>query len=171
MLQRAFAPNSRAAVPPVLAFVLATGCGAIAANLYYAQPLAAMIAAEFGIPGAASGFVVTLTQIGYGLGLLFLVPLGDIIENRRLVVMTTLLAGCALLLMATTQNATGFMVGALGLGVASTVVQILLPYSAQISSDAARGRARELHREILRLRVVEHDRRGRLLGVELVFFG
>lgn len=140
MLQRAFAPNSRAAVPPVLAFVLATGCGAIAANLYYAQPLAAMIAAEFGIPGAASGFVVTLTQIGYGLSLLFLVPLGDIIENRRLVVTTTLLAGCALLLMATTQNATGFMVGALGLGVASTVVQILLPYSAQISSDAARGR-------------------------------
>jgi predicted MFS family arabinose efflux permease len=136
---RAAVPD-RAAVTPLLAFVLALGCGAIAANLYYAQPLAALIAADFAIPSAASGFVVTLTQIGYGLGLLFVVPLGDIVENRRLVVTMTLLAGCALLFMATTASATGFMAGALALGAASTVVQILLPYSAQISPDAMRGR-------------------------------
>lgn len=131
---------ARIAVTPILAFVLSLGCGAIAANLYYAQPLVAMIATGFGIPSAASGFVVTLTQTGYGLGLIFLVPLGDIVENRRLVVITTMLAGCTLLLMAMTSNAVGFMAGALMLGIASTVVQILLPYAAQISPDAVRGR-------------------------------
>ena len=141
MSQRALASTpAGATVTPILAFVLALGCGAIAANLYYAQPLAAEIAADFAIPSTASGFVVTLTQIGYGLGLLFLVPLGDIVENRRLVVITTLLAGCAMLLMALTPSAAGFMLGALALGVTSTVVQILLPYSAHISPDAMRGR-------------------------------
>jgi MFS family permease len=123
MSERALASApARAAMAPLLAFVLALGCGAIAANLYYAQPLAAMIAADFAIPAAASGFVVTLTQIGYGLGLLFVVPLGDIVENRRLVVTMTLLAGGALLFMATTDHAIGFMAGALALGSASTVV-------------------------------------------------
>src|SRR5690242_16037129 len=120
MSERALA-LAHVAVTPIIAFVLALGCGAIAANLYYAQPLAAMIAAAFGIANAASGFVVTLTQIGYGLGLIFLVPLGDIVESRRLVVIATALAGCALLLMATTPSAAGFMIGALALGVASTV--------------------------------------------------
>ena len=140
MLERAFAPRALAAVSPILVFALAIGCGAIAANLYYAQPLAALIGAAFGIPAAAAGFVVTLTQIGYGIGLLFLVPLADIVENRRLVVIVTACAGGALLLMAIAQNIFLFMAGALALGIASTVVQILLPYSTQISPNAMRGR-------------------------------
>jgi len=140
MLESSFARPAHAAVSPVLAFVLAIGCGAVAANLYYAQPLAALIGTAFGVPTAAAGLVVTLTQIGYGLGLLFLVPLGDVIENRRLVVIATACAGGALLLMAIAQNVVLFMVAALMLGVASTVVQILLPYSAQISPDSVRGR-------------------------------
>src|SRR6185437_12515351 len=140
MLESSFARPAHAAVSPVLAFVLAIGCGAVAANLYYAQPLAALIGTAFGVPTAAAGLVVTRTQIGYGLGLLFLVPLGDVIENRRLVVIATACAGGALLLMAIAQNVVLFMVAALMLGVASTVVQILLPYSAQISPDSVRGR-------------------------------
>lgn len=71
---------------PALTFLLATACGLIAANLYYAQPLAGIIGAELGLSAGATGLIVTLTQIGYGVGLLFVVPLGDLIENRRLVV-------------------------------------------------------------------------------------
>jgi predicted MFS family arabinose efflux permease len=123
-----------------LAFALALGCGLIAANLYYAQPLTGPIGIALDIPFAATGILVTLTQIGYGLGLLFVVPLGDIIENRRLVVTATCVAGLALVVMAMAPLAAVFMAAALVLGAASTSVQILLPYAAQLTPAANRGR-------------------------------
>ena len=76
-----------------LTFVLATACGLTVANLYYSQPLLDLIADAFGVSQGAATVVVTLTQIGYALGLLFLLPLGDLVENRRL--STRLLAGAA----------------------------------------------------------------------------
>jgi len=66
-----------------LTFLLAIACGLTAANLYYAQPLAGPISAALGLSSKATGLIVTMTQIGYGLGLLLIVPLGDLIENRR----------------------------------------------------------------------------------------
>src|SRR5882757_5237405 len=65
--------------------LLAFACGLIAANLYYAQPLAGPIGVALGLSPGATGLIVTLTQIGYGIGLLFIVPLGDLVETRRLV--------------------------------------------------------------------------------------
>ena len=65
--------------------MLAAACGLIAANVYYAQPLAGEIGRAIGLSPEASGLVVTLTQVGYGAGLLLIVPLGDLIENRLLV--------------------------------------------------------------------------------------
>ena len=61
--------------------------GVTAANLYYAQPLVAMISHALGLAPAAAGLVVTFTQMGYGLGVLLVVPLGDILENKRLMLM------------------------------------------------------------------------------------
>lgn len=71
---------------PRLIALFAVACGLIVANIYYAQPLAGPIAEALGISAGATGTIVTLTQIGYGLGLLFVVPLGDLLETRRLVV-------------------------------------------------------------------------------------
>ncbi len=127
-------------VTPVLAFVLALGCGLIAANLYYSQPLTGPIGAAFAIPPAQTGLFVTLTQIGYGLGLLFVVPLGDLIENRKLVVTAVCAAGTALMAMSAARNAEIFLLGALFLGVASTAVQVLLPYATHLTQEAHRGR-------------------------------
>ena len=62
-----------------ITFLLALSCGLIAANLYYAQPLVGPIAAELGIGPQAAGLIVTMTQLGYGAGLLLIVPLGDLI--------------------------------------------------------------------------------------------
>lgn len=71
--------------PPFLkgnqVLMVALACGVIVANLYYAQPLIGLIRADIGLSVAASGLIVTLTQIGYGIGLLLIVPLGDLVET------------------------------------------------------------------------------------------
>ncbi|SMP78304.1 Predicted arabinose efflux permease, MFS family [Noviherbaspirillum suwonense] len=120
--------------------LFAVACGLIVANLYYGQPLAGPIAAELGMSPAAAGLLVTLTQVGYGLGLLFIVPLGDILENRRLVL--TLIACCALALLsaAMVRSAPVFLAAAAAIGFTSVTVQILVPWSAHLASDANRGR-------------------------------
>lgn len=63
-------------------------CGAIVANIYYAQPIIGLIAPDIGLSDTMASFIVSLTQIGYALGLFFLVPLGDLLENRRLMIIT-----------------------------------------------------------------------------------
>lgn len=65
---------------------LAFCCGAVVANLYYAQPIVELIAPQIGLSSANASLIVSLTQFGYALGLLLLVPLADLMENRRLVV-------------------------------------------------------------------------------------
>ena len=74
--------------------LLAAACGLIVANIYYAQPLIGPIAQSLGLPPQAAGLIVTLSQIGYGAGLLFVVPLGDLIENRKLALLHQLQRGC-----------------------------------------------------------------------------
>ena len=78
-------PDRSASISNWVTFLLALSCGLIVANIYYAQPLVGPIAAELGLSLKAAGLVVTMTQIGYGVGLFFIVPLGDLVENRRLV--------------------------------------------------------------------------------------
>ena len=67
-----------------LILLLAISCGMAVANIYYAQPLIGLIAPSIGLGPAVAGLVVTLTQLGYCAGLILLVPLGDLVENRRL---------------------------------------------------------------------------------------
>ena len=82
--------------PGWLALLLASACGLIVANLYYAQPLIGLISASLGLEPGAAGLIVTLAQVGYGLGLLFIVPLGDLVENRLLVLILVGLCTLAL---------------------------------------------------------------------------
>jgi predicted MFS family arabinose efflux permease len=89
---------------------------------------------------SATGLIVTLTQIGYGIGLLFVVPLGDLLETRRLV-LVALAATCASLLAAAFSHHAGiFLLASLVLGVSSTAVQILVPYAAHLAPAHMRGR-------------------------------
>src|SRR3954469_15306222 len=85
------APSGQRVVPGWMTLFLAAACGLIVANNYYAQPLVGPISAELGLSPKAAGLIVSLTQIGFGAGLLLLVPLGDLFENRRLVAW---LVGC-----------------------------------------------------------------------------
>jgi predicted MFS family arabinose efflux permease len=138
-----------------ITILLAAACGLIVANLYYAQPLVGPISSAIGLSSEAAGFVVTLTQIGYGIGLLFVVPLGDILENRRLVVTSLLLTAIALTIAAVAKTATLFLAASLFIGIGSVAAQVLVPYAAHLSPEASRGR------------VVGNVMSGLLLGIML----
>lgn len=128
------------AVSQRLTFVLAAACGMVAANIYYAQPLIAPISAALGLSHAAAGLIVTMTQIGYGTGLLFIVPLGDLVENRMLICTVITLGAAALLAAAFTTHALPFLIAALFIGLGSVAVQIIIPYAAHLAPEAIRGR-------------------------------
>lgn len=127
-------------ISPALTFLLATACGLIAANLYYGQPLAGIIGAELGLSAGATGLIVTLTQIGYCVGLLFVVPLGDLVENRKLVVGSVSMAVLSLVAAAFAPHATPFLIAAFLVGVSSVAVQVIVPYAAHMAPHAIRGR-------------------------------
>lgn len=121
-------------------FLLASACGLVAANIYYAQPLAGVIGPELGLSAAATGLIVTLTQIGYGLGLLFVVPLGDLVENRKLIVGTVATAVLALIAAALAPHAGPFLFAMFLVGVSSVAVQMIVPFAAHMTPAAIRGR-------------------------------
>ena len=123
-----------------LTVLLAMSCGVIVANLYYAQPLIAPIAADLGISPQSGGLIVTMTQLGYCVGLLLIVPLGDLIENRRLVVAVTSLGTLALLGAALSTRPLPFLAAGVLIGVGSVAVQILIPYAGHLAPEATRGR-------------------------------
>jgi len=131
-------------------------CGAIVANIYYAQPIIELIAPDIGLTPAMASLIVSLTQIGYALGLFFLVPLGDLLENRRLMIITTVVAIASLLGAAFTEQPNLFLLVSLLIGFSSVSVQILIPLAAHLAPAESRGR------------VVGSIMGGLLLGILLV---
>ncbi len=115
-------------------------CGAIVANIYYAQPIIGLIAPDIGLTNTMASLIVSLTQIGYALGLFFLVPLGDLLENRRLMIITTLVAIVSLLGAAFTDQPNVFLLISLLVGFSSVSVQILIPLAAHLAPEETRGR-------------------------------
>ena len=121
--------------------LLATASGLIVANLYYAQTLVGPISAATGLSASLAGLIVTLTQIGYATGLLLIVPLGDLVENRVLVVRSLLFTSVALLVAAFSTSGTVFLAASLAIGLGSVAAQVLVPYAAHLSPQATRGQA------------------------------
>ncbi|MEY9964162.1 putative MFS family arabinose efflux permease [Streptacidiphilus sp. MAP12-16] len=119
---------------------LAFACGASVANLYYAQPLLSPIGHAFGVGQGAATVVVTATQVGYALGLALLLPLGDLLENRRLASRTLLLTAGALAMAAVAPDFWIFLVLSALIGVTSVVAQILVPLAAHLAPPEARGK-------------------------------
>ncbi len=123
-----------------MVFFLAAACGLIVANIYYSQPLVGMIAPSIGLKPGLASLIVTLTQLGYAGGLLALVPLGDIIENRRLLSLTVLASVPALLLAGFAGSGAMFLVAGALVGITSVAVQMLVPLAANLAPDHLRGR-------------------------------
>ena len=128
-------------ISPGMVRLLAMSAGLIVANLYYAQTLVGPISAATGLSPEAAGLIVTLTQVGYALGLLFIVPLGDLLENRRLVFTALLATAAALVAAAFSTSAWVFLAASLGIGLGSVAAQILVPFAAHLSREETRGQA------------------------------
>ncbi|MBI6752326.1 MFS transporter [Pseudomonas syringae] len=125
---------------PAMVMLFAFCCGAIVANIYYAQPIIELIAPDVGLSSTAASLIVSLTQIGYALGLFFLVPLGDLLENRRLMLVTTVVAILSLLGAAFAEQPNVFLLVSLLVGFSSVSVQMLIPLAAHLAPEESRGR-------------------------------
>ncbi len=110
------------------------------ASNYYVQPLLATIRHSFGVGPGAAGLLVTTSQIGYAVGLLLLVPLGDLLERRRLVVVMSCITAASLVGMATAPSLAVLYAFSVVAGATSVVAQILVAFSASLARDAERGR-------------------------------
>ena len=122
-----------------ITIVLAVACGLTVANLYYAQPLLGPIADTFGVSEGTSALVVTVTQLGYALGLALLLPLGDLLENRALASRMLLLTALALAGLAFAPGFGTFVALAALVGVTSVVAQILVPLAAHYAPPGQAG--------------------------------
>ena len=129
------------ALSRALILLMATATGLAVASNYYAQPLLHSIAAQFGLSTASAGSVVIAAQLSYGAGLLLLAPLGDLIEQRRLIVGMVVIATLGLVISALSPSLPWLLLGTVLTGLFSVVAQVLVPMAAALAAPQERGRA------------------------------
>jgi predicted MFS family arabinose efflux permease len=131
------------AAPPrslrLITLTLAVACGATVANLYYAQPLLAQIATSFHVSQGVATTAVTATQIGYAVALLLVLPLGDLLEVKRLASRLLVATALALVVAAAAPSLWVFLVASVAVGGTSVVAQILVPFAAHLAPADQRG--------------------------------
>lgn len=133
--------QDKAGLPRLTALIFAVACGLSVANIYFAHPLLDAIARDFPIDPASVGIVVTVTQIGYALGLFFIVPLGDLFDRRKLVATQAVLSALALAVVGLSPSAAVLLASLAAVGLLAVVVQVLVAYAADLAAPAERGRA------------------------------
>lgn len=128
-----------AGISPGLTAIFAIACGMMVANIYYAQALIGAITPALGLRPSVGGMIVTLTQLGYGAGLFFIVSLADRIENKRLILVLTLGACAGLVGCVLARSATGFLLCSFVTGFCSVGTQIMVPLAAHLAPEERRG--------------------------------
>lgn len=132
--------TQQAPLSSALIVLMAIATGLAVASNYYPQPLLASIAKAFDLSVNQAGSIVTVAQLGYACGLMFLVPLGDMFERRRLIVIMTLLSATGLLMTAMSPTLTLMLIGTALTGLFSVVAQILVPLAATLAEPERRGK-------------------------------
>lgn len=120
--------------------LMSVAAGLSVAGNYFAQPLLDVIGRDLHLSASTAALVVTVAQVGYGLGLLLLVPLGDLLERRRLAVTLTAATAVFLTVTASAPNAALLLTGTALTGLASVAAQVVVPYAATLAAPAERGR-------------------------------
>lgn len=123
-----------------LILIMSVASGLTVANIYYIQPLLAEIAQYYHVTQGYSGLLATLTQIGYALGLLLILPLADIIEKRKLILTMLLGAAISLLILFFSPTITIALFASFGIGFCSVIPQLLIPFAAQLANPKERGK-------------------------------
>jgi predicted MFS family arabinose efflux permease len=142
-IQATHTPAAPAAAPALsasLVLLLATGAGLAVAALYYSQPMLGVLGADIGASARAVGFVPTLTQLGYALGILLLAPLGDRYDRRRIILMKAAVLCVALLLAGAAPSIAVLLVASLVIGLSATLAQDIVPAAATLAPETSRGK-------------------------------
>lgn len=127
------------ALGSALTLLLATATGLAVASLYYVQPLLGLLSTQFGVGSAAIGLLPTLTQLGYGVAILLLSPLGDRYDRRRIIVVKAAALVAALAFTAAAPSFAVLCVASIAIGLAATLAQDLVPAAATLAPEAQRG--------------------------------
>lgn len=127
-------------LPAALVFFLAAGAGLSVASLYYSQPMLGVLGADIGASDRAVGWVPTLTQLGYALGILLLAPLGDRYDRRRIILAKAAVLALALLIAAIAPSIGLLLVASLVIGLAATLAQDIVPSAAHLAPESQRGK-------------------------------
>ena len=130
---------TRRSLPRSLVLLLAFAAGQAVAGTFYAQPLLDEIAAGFGIGEGSAGVVIAVTQVGYAAGLVLLVPLGDVVERRRLILVQLVLGALALAAAGAAGSGALLLVAMAGVGLFAVVIQLLVVHAASLTPEAQRG--------------------------------
>ena len=125
----------------LLLWLLAVAAGLTVANLYYCQPLLALMGAAFGASTHAIGLAAVATQAGYAAAMLLIIPLGDSHERRRLMTLTTAASAAALLCVGLAPTLPVVLLGGFLLGLTTAVPQLAVPYAAGLVPPGERGRS------------------------------
>lgn len=131
---------NRPSLTPALVLLMSLSTGLSVASNYYVQPLLHTVANDFGLSVSLAGFIVTTAQLGYACGLLLLVPLGDMLERRALIVGMSLLAAGGMVITATSSSFALLLLGTVLTGLFSVVAQILVPLAATLAAPEKRGK-------------------------------
>lgn len=132
-------PATRALLGSGLTFAMAAAAAIAVANVYYSQPMLGVMERSF--PGAPeTGFIPTATQLGYAAGLILLVPLGDLLDRRRLIVAQFVVVALALVCSALAPTGATIVAASALLGASATVAQQIVPFAAALAAPEQRGR-------------------------------
>lgn len=132
--------KENAGLPAHILWTLAIVAGISVANLYYNQPLLNLMRADLGVSDFQANLIAMITQIGYALGLLFIVPLGDLYRRKKIILVNFLLLVFALLTMALAESIYTIWAASLVTGVCSMIPQIFVPIASQYSRPEHKGR-------------------------------
>lgn len=119
--------------------LFAVASGLAVANAYFAHPLLDVMADDLGLSRTIAGLIVGATQLGYGLGLLLLVPLGDLLDRRKLIVGQSMLSVLALAVVGVSQSAAMLLGAMAAVGLLAVVTQALVAYAASLARPSERG--------------------------------
>lgn len=127
-------------IPSSLKYFMAVACGIMVANLYYCQPLLGDFTKVFGVSESAAAWINIYSQLGYGLGLFFIVPIGDMVQRRNLITWMHICAALSLAGVALAPDIGMVYFFSVLVGLTATACQVFVPLGAHLASEEERGK-------------------------------